>query len=254
MFDKLEKYIEQISFADERPIPDERNMDYLVDAHILAIKEIEGNLFSIPNDTRAIYIDRVLYYIFKDKMYLLDRSILDFRDVFDYLTEVHKGKHSVPFLDDEEKDYRIEVDLICLSFIKTTLRELRHLINSFGIKYNEEKYPIKEVLNISVPEVAKTVSKSRPQVRTQVIALEYIFAELGLGYDTANKTDIIRLIQLLTGNEYGKTPNNTNIKKLVWEDHSDVKGYDKSVDEIEELFRGVGLNNLAKKLRNSVVT
>ena len=101
---------------------------------------------------------------------------------------------------------------------------------------------------------AKTKQKNKPIAKQQVLALEYILDALGVeNMQDADKTKVVKLIQFITGNEFGKTAKDTSIYKYIWTDQTDNKNYNKYIDEIATLFNDIGLVELANKVKNSKI-
>lgn len=214
MFKELDKYIKSISYQ-------QGNVDLGIEMTInlsrrTVLNEIENNLFSISKDSRSIYIERVLYHIFRHKMYFFELepeskdSIeeyllkwhiqamrtpddLEYYEEFDntdfYLDEVEEYRNAKAIITDRKKIKAVEErlskefpqiipdedveqfregmlvmqitgDYFFLQKTFDLLNELLILIDTFGIKYNEKKYPISEVLKLK-PKIDDFISKNK---------------------------------------------------------------------------------------------
>lgn len=163
MFKNLNNYIDEFSIFSEN---DEYNQNMRATAAKLALEEIERNLFLMPDADKPIYVDRVLYYLFLNKRHIISTEIGDNELLFETLIEHHKK--TFPFsrfdLNDIDEEYltlsAIKSDIDYFKLTMVIFADLMKLISAFSIKYDANKYPIKEFLKLK-PEIDDIISKNK---------------------------------------------------------------------------------------------
>lgn len=143
MFDKLNKYIDKISVLDDNWYGER------ITAGVAALDEIETNLFSLVKEERNVYFERVLYRIFKDKKYLLELKCVEFYDRLYEIEAYHRDTICPSIEDDQVNEIVLVKRNIDFHFIATSIYlfdDLIDLCGLFGIKYDEKKYPIKDLM------------------------------------------------------------------------------------------------------------
>lgn len=142
--------------------------------------------------------------------------------------------------------------LVCL-YKASKIYDIDLLIeaDNIGIEYKDEVKEIMIATGGSLGFDLKNTSREY-SATSQILALEYLLDSLGVRYGFIDKTNVVRFIQFITNRETGKEAKNTNIYKQLWKDRASLKPYKEEVGAVSKLFEDMKLDDIAKKIRNSI--
>lgn len=142
--------------------------------------------------------------------------------------------------------------LVCL-YKASRIYDIDLLIeaDNIGIEYKDEVKEIMLATGGSLGFDLKNTSREY-SATSQILALEYLLDSLGVRYGFIDKTNVVRFIQFITNRETGKEAKNTNIYKQLWKDRASLKPYKEEVGAVSKLFEDMKLDDIAKKIRNSI--
>lgn len=123
-------------------------------------------------------------------------------------------------------------------------------------------YIVKKKIEERRKAIALSKSKVEPEneqnreftTARQVLAIYYLLSEVGLDWNTVNKTDIARFSQFLTCKEIGNSKiENTNLYKRWKQLYSKSERKNRQdLEYVKSHFERMGLHNLATKIQNDM--
>jgi hypothetical protein len=238
-------------------------INYLYDSSV--INEIEYHLFYIQNMAdRNIFLDRLLYRVFYNKMYLIEvdyhSSLMSIKSE---LESRHKNIMTRKILNEDEKEKFLNriflEDWNYIIFTISLIRDLKSIIQSFGLSFDEKKYPLHKFTGVNLPKeetrmtripLNKLTEQQAINLHTSLCNRKLITPDIDsflywLGV-TEKKTDKIKHIQW-TGKSKSllayfvdKVTDNYNLRH----------GKKRLVKPFEIMFNESGISNLINEYKN----
>jgi hypothetical protein len=208
------------------------------------INEIEYHLFYIQNKDRNIFIDRILSRVFYNKMYLLQLDSYKIDDIDSELEKKHEnlvielglGKKQGDFIEGKSMgideieifyDIKYVEDFNYIGFICSFIRDLKDIIQSFGLSFDNEKYPLNRLINLDLIDKEIILTKRIPKNKfTEQQATDL---HNGLCKEGLIQSDIDSFLFW-----FGVTDNSENVKPLEWTKSKALLAY--FVDGITEKY------------------
>lgn len=267
---KLISIIGKEKYIDDLLIPSIIKTNQYFDCAIDIIRNIlDGkDLFIVCNDNDENIINRSIFIIWleledflineglgieddKMRLFIFRIKLKKVCSLYSYYLFIKNNEGIEPNIEYMVDRYTKSL-LVCL-YKASKIYDIDLLIeaDNIGIEYKDEVKEIMVATGGSLGFDLKNTSREY-SATSQILALEYLLDSMGVRYGFIDKTNVVRFIQFITNRETGKEAKNTNIYKQLWKDRASLKPYKEEVGVVSKLFEDMKLDDIAKKIRNSI--